>query len=61
MADNDMLNSVRCRVPPLQWQAKLQSASVERRRIALVKWPTVAPHGPGMSRPLDRRHPGWRD
>ncbi len=35
--------------------------SVERRRIAMAKRPSVELHWPAMLRMLDRRDPSWRD
>ena len=46
---------------PLLVPEKIVAASVERRRIAMAKRPSVELHWPAMLRLLDRRDPGWRD
>jgi hypothetical protein len=77
MPDTHVLNTVRSRVSAAACQAQVDAMaggempmvvpedmvarSVERRRIALAKRPTVEPHWPAMSRLLDRRDPGSRD
>jgi glutathione S-transferase len=46
---------------PLVVPQEIVARSVERRRVAMAKRPTVELHWPAMLRLLDRRDPGWRD
>jgi ribulose-5-phosphate 4-epimerase/fuculose-1-phosphate aldolase len=46
---------------PLVVPEDIVARSVERRRVAMAKRPTVELHWPAMLRLLDRRDPGWRD
>jgi ribulose-5-phosphate 4-epimerase/fuculose-1-phosphate aldolase len=46
---------------PLLVPETIVAASVERRRIAMAKRPSVELHWPAMLRLLDRRDPSWRD
>jgi ribulose-5-phosphate 4-epimerase/fuculose-1-phosphate aldolase len=46
---------------PLVVPEEIVARSVERRRVALAKRPTVELHWPAMLRLLDRRDPSWRD
>ncbi len=45
---------------PLVVPDAIATASVERRRTAIAKRPSVELHWPAMLRLLDRRDPGWR-